>query len=180
MTPHVSAFALLPNLLSLARLLVSPYIFKLIVDREYAAVLIWFAFAGFSDFLDGWIARRFHASSPLGAILDPVADKVLQSGSFVALAVAGAIPWWLASIVLGRDLLILGFAAMELARGRKRDLSPSLWGKWSTVAQIVFVLVVVAGNAGLSALGWITPMQWITVGLTAWSGLDYSRRAFTQ
>lgn len=167
----------IPNLLSTARILVSPYIFFLILAHEYRQVLVWFAIAGFSDFLDGWIARRYNASSWLGTLLDPVADKLLQSGSLVSLAFAGAIPWWLAWLALGRDLLILGFAVIAMLSGLRREFAPTWLGKWSTTAQILFVLSVVSSQAGFPGGILVTPLLWVTAVLTAWSGFDYTFRS---
>ena len=79
----------LPNLFSGARLLLAPYIFWLMWRRDYGAGLIWFLFCGITDGIDGWIARAWNAQSRLGAMLDPIGDKLLLSGSFVVLAIDG-------------------------------------------------------------------------------------------
>ncbi len=103
--------------------------------REYGPVLGWFLFCGITDGVDGWIARRWNAQSRLGAMLDPIGDKLLLSGSFVVLAIDGAMEWWLAVLVLGRDVVILLFAAAMLLFSKKKlEFPPSWWGKSSTVA----------------------------------------------
>jgi cardiolipin synthase len=139
----------LPNILSFARLILAPYIFYLMWQREYGAVLIWFVISGITDGLDGWIARKWHAESRLGAMLDPIGDKLLLSGSFLVLALDGAIAKWLAALVLGRDLIILLFAAAILLWSkRKAAFPPSWWGKSSTVAQICYIVALVGHLGG--------------------------------
>jgi cardiolipin synthase (CMP-forming) len=165
----------IPNLFSLARLALAPYVFVLLSRRDYRLALVLFGIAGLTDWLDGVFARRFGTTSRLGAVLDPVADKVLLSGSFLVLALTGAIETWVAALVIGRDLLILLFAAGAfLVSKTRRDFPPSAWGKASTVVQIAFVLAVVGQLTSM-----IVPLQWLTVALTAWSGVDYAWRLWT-
>jgi len=163
----------IPNLLTAARLLAAPYILYLLWTAEYRTALVGFAIASATDVLDGFIARRFHAASKIGALLDPIADKVLLSGSFLTLGLKGVIPWWLMAIVLGRDLLILGFAIVALARGTRREFPPSVWGKASTAAQIAYVLFTVGHEAAITPLIVATILGWISATLTLWSGVDY-------
>jgi cardiolipin synthase len=138
--------------------------------------LVWFAIAGVTDVLDGFLARRLKAGSRMGALLDPIADKVLLSGSFLTLGLKGIIPLWLTAFVLGRDLMIVGFAVAALARKTRRAFPPSVWGKASTGAQIAYVLFAVGHQAGLAPLTVVLILGWITFGLTVWSGIDYARR----
>ena len=163
----------IPNLLTAARLLAAPYILYLLWTAEYRTALVGFAIASATDVLDGFIARRFHAASKIGALLDPIADKVLLSGSFLTLGLKGVIPWWLMAIVLGRDLLILGFAIVALARGTRREFPPSVWGKASTAAQIAYVLFTVGHEAAITPLIVATILGWIAATLTIWSGVHY-------
>jgi cardiolipin synthase len=166
----------LPNLLTAARLLAAPYILYLLWTGGYRTALVWFAIASATDVLDGFLARSLHASSRLGALLDPVADKVLLSGSFLTLGLKHVIPFWLMGIVLGRDFLILGFAIVALARGMRRDFPPSVWGKTSTAAQIAYVLFAVGHQASITPLIVATVLGWTVTALTVWSGIDYVRR----
>lgn len=168
----------LPNLLSIFRLLLAPYICYLIVRREFGWVLDWFALAAATDALDGWLARKLGVESHVGTALDPIADKVLLSGAFVALAVIGAIPLWLAGIVLGRDALILLVAGTILALGKdRRKFPPSVWGKLSTVAQAAYVVAVIISSAGVSLTRTVAVIGFVVAALAIWSGLDYARRA---
>jgi cardiolipin synthase len=167
----------LPNVLSLARLLMAPVVGYLIWKREYGWVLDVLVVAAATDAADGWLARRMGAESRLGVALDPIADKALLSGASLALAVTGAMPWWLAGIVLGRDALILAVAGALVARGgEQREFPPSLWGKLSTVAQVAYVLAVVVSNAGLGLARTVVVLSFVVAALTVWSGLDYGRR----
>jgi len=154
----------------------APYIFHLLWTNRYKTALAWFAIVGITDALDGFVARRFGAQSQLGAYLDPVADKVLLSGTFVILAWNSLIPMSLAFMVLGRDLLILIFAGFAMLSSKKlQPFPPSIWGKLSTVAQVAYALLGVAAGAGYANAVLLFALGWITVGLTVWSGLDYAR-----
>jgi len=163
----------IPNLLTAARLLAAPYILYLLWTGAYRTALVWFAIASATDVLDGFLARRLHVVSRVGALLDPVADKVLLSGSFLVLGLKIIIPLSLTVFVLGRDLMILMFALAALVRRTRRDFPPSIWGKASTAAQIAYVLFAVGHEAALSPLWMMVILGWITFGLTIWSGIDY-------
>src|SRR5262249_41883884 len=97
----------LPNLLTLSRLALVPFIIQAILDGRHLAALALFAIAAATDLLDGAAARRFGISTPVGAYLDPIADKCLMSGVFLALAMARLAPWWFVCVVFGRDIYIL-------------------------------------------------------------------------
>jgi cardiolipin synthase len=167
-----------PNLLSTLRLLAAPYVFVLLASARHREALLWMVLIGATDGLDGYIARNFNATSRLGAYLDPLADKVLLSGSFLTLGLLGAIPAWLVWLVLGRDLLILLFAAVILTLTRqRRDFPPSWAGKVSTTVQIVYILLVTASGASLIPSVFPDLGQWIVLAVTGWSSVDYARRA---
>lgn len=161
----------LPNLLTLVRIAIAPYIFFLMWTGVYSNALIWFGLAALTDALDGFLARRLSASSRMGALLDPLADKILLSGAFLVLALAGAVPRWLAVLVLGRDALLLAGGAVVLKARLLRDLAPSVWGKASTAVQMLYLIAVLAGLA-------VPALAYLTAALTAWSGADYAVRFF--
>src|SRR5689334_10199017 len=96
----------LPNLFTLARLLLTPFVIFAILDGRHTSALLLFALAGFTDFLDGFAARRLKLATQSGAYLDPIADKCLLSGVFLALAAARIVPSWVVILIFGRDLLI--------------------------------------------------------------------------
>jgi cardiolipin synthase (CMP-forming) len=167
----------LPNILSTARILVAPYLFFLLWRREYGLALLVMLLAGISDGVDGYIARRYAAGSRLGAILDPIGDKILLSGSFLVLALDRAIPLWLAWIVLGRDALILLFAAAVLVFTKdRRAFPPTWWGKASTVCQICCVLALLLHFTGFAPMWLVTLGIWLTAAFAAVSGADYAAR----
>ncbi len=132
----------LPNVLTTLRLLLALPLCWMILQAQFEAVL-WIALAaGLSDGVDGWLARRLDATSRYGAIVDPLADKVMLSGAYPCMAFVGLIPWWLALLVIGRDVVIvLGALAYHAVRGRY-DMAPSGLGKFSTFLQILFALLV--------------------------------------
>ncbi len=101
----------IPNAISLLRIILVAPILMLILRNDFAIALGLFVVAGFSDGVDGYLARRFQWHTRLGALLDPVADKLLVNGLFITLAYMQLAPVWLAAIVIARDVIILGGAA---------------------------------------------------------------------
>jgi len=165
-----------PNILTLSRITITPWIGLLLARQEYPTALPVLFFTGMSDALDGFLARRFGMGSPLGAKLDPIADKFLVATVFLALAFNGSLPWWFVVLAFARDLLILGFAAWAIATGTKVELSPTIWGKVSTALQLLL-----AGGVVLhAALGWawfapvIPLLLWSSTAMTLWSGVHYA------
>ncbi len=169
---------LIPNLLSAARLALAPYLFLLLWRREYGMALAVCFIAGVTDAFDGMLARRWKASSRIGAYLDPIGDKVLLSGSFLTLALDGAIAKWVAVLVFGRDALILLLAAAGFLLTNIRSFPPSWWGKASTTAQICYVVALLAHFCGFFPMALVELGKWIVVVLAIWSGLDYLRIAW--
>ena len=133
----------IPNLITILRIvLVLPVIWALLSEK-FAAALILFAVAGFSDALDGFLAKHYHWQSRLGSILDPVADKLLLMASFAALTWLGLLPVWLLWLVLGRDVVIvLGGLIYHYHLGQF-DLTPLWSSKINTLLQILLVLAVI-------------------------------------
>ena len=156
------------NLLTLLRLVLVPFVILAILEGRHSLALALFAGAALTDLLDGAVARRFRLATPAGAWLDPVADKCLLSGVFLALAGAGTVPWWLVFIVFGRDFYILAGAATVMLLTPVREFPPSIWGKLSTLIQIVTVVVCMAGNS--------SAMLWPCAAFTIWSGIHYTWR----
>jgi len=167
------------NLLTIVRLLISPLVIWVILERRFAAAMALLALAGLSDALDGPLARRTKCVTRLGAYLDPVADKLLLSGSYLALAAVGAAPWWLVALIFGRDLLILAMAGAALLFTRIREFPPSRWGKLSTVTQVITgaTLLAAAGCPWPPLARLASALVWAAAAATVGSGLDYARRA---
>ena len=163
-----------PNLVTLLRLLLAPFVAADILNGNYRRAIALFFLAGLTDVIDGLLARRMGESSRVGAYLDPIADKILLSVIYVALGLAEAIPWWMVAVVFGRDILILAMAAYGLLFTKIRKFPPSVWGKLSTFFQISAALMVMCGRAGFPA-----PVRlaiWLMVGATVWSGIHYGWR----
>lgn len=131
-----------PNLLTLLRLFIIPYLFIQILDHHYGIALSLFVLAGISDALDGSIARMLHQSTRLGQYLDPIADKLLLSTLFLTLTHLGLIPRYVAVLVFSRDLGILLISSVLYVTNTLRDFRPSILGKANTLIQIFAVLVV--------------------------------------
>jgi cardiolipin synthase len=134
--------ALLPNLISFARLLCVPVAVWLILNQRFAIAFWLFLLAGISDAVDGFIAKRFRAKSELGAYLDPLADKVLIVSIYVALGVTGIIPLWIVILVVSRDIMIVGAIILSWLIDRPVQIRPHMISKVNTALQIVFAGLV--------------------------------------
>jgi cardiolipin synthase len=141
----------LPNLVTLVRLVLAPFIAADILHGHYGRAIVILFIAGFTDVIDGYLARRLKLTTSTGAYFDPIADKILLSVIYISLGFAGAMPWWMVAVVFGRDLLILAMAGYGLAFTTLRKFPPSLWGKISTLFQIAAALVVMGDRAGIPA-----------------------------
>ncbi len=157
----------LPNLLSLARLLATPFVVIFLMAGDHRRALWICLAAGASDLLDGYLARRLGSESQTGAYLDPLADKVMLGATYLAFGIGGLTPMWLVAIVFGRDALMLVALAGFFLFTKLRDFPPTIWGKLSTTVQIGFVVVVLTGNSS-------PPLVWLTAVTTAWSGVHYA------
>ncbi len=158
----------IPNILTILRLALLPFILIELSAGRRETGLPLLIFSGSTDFIDGWLARRFHWESKLGAILDPIADKLLLVSLFLALGIDGSIPWWLVSIVIGRDVLLLLGAAFLFRR--LKSFPPSKAGKLSTIIQGITVLAVLFHV-------WPWPFFIATAAITIISGGHYFWRA---
>jgi cardiolipin synthase (CMP-forming) len=135
----------LPNFLTLIRILSIPFFLVFLSYHRYLEALIIFIIGGITDFLDGLAARLMKQQTPLGAYLDPIADKLLVITSFIVLGVIGGIPMWLAIIVVSRDVLIItGYAIMFFLTDERPEVKPSLIGKFSTLLQLFTLGVALA------------------------------------
>jgi cardiolipin synthase len=166
------------NLLTLLRLLLVPFVIVAILDGDHVRALLLFAGAAVTDVLDGLAARRFGLATQAGLYLDPIADKCLLSGVFLALASARLVPRWLVAVIFGRDIYILCAAGFLLWLTPVRSFPPSVWGKASTFVQIVTAVICLTRNVldlpVLDALS--SAMLWLCTAFTIWSGLHYTWR----
>ncbi|HEY7167607.1 MAG TPA: CDP-alcohol phosphatidyltransferase family protein [Candidatus Binatia bacterium] len=128
----------LPNFLTLIRILTIPFFLVYLAYHRYWEALIIFIVGGVTDFLDGLLARLMKQETPLGAYLDPVADKLLVFSSYTMLGLIDAIPTWLAVGVISRDvLLVLGYATIYFLFGQRFEIKPTRVGKASTMLQLL-------------------------------------------
>jgi cardiolipin synthase len=140
-------FASLPNFITIGRLVLTPAVIALAIDERWSSAFLVFVVAGVSDALDGWLAKTYHLQSELGAVLDPLADKALIVSIYVALAHAGALPAWLAILVVSRDALIVGGVVVAWFVSRPVKVRPHISSKLTTAAQLGFAAFILAGKA---------------------------------
>jgi cardiolipin synthase (CMP-forming) len=164
------------NLVTELRVLAVPAILVAVAYRRFGWALAIFVFAGISDGFDGWLARRFQQQSALGTYLDPLADKSLLAGLFIALALVGVLPWALTILVFSRDVCILVAALVLYLSTRFHDFRPIWWGKASTTAELATVGVALLqcvapyrGVVDLERFGWFAVTFFALV-----SGVDYA------
>jgi cardiolipin synthase len=165
-----------PNQLTFLRLAFLPFfIIAIKYDNYFVALAILFI-SGISDALDGLLARELNQRTAVGAYLDPIADKLLLSSSYLALALKGKIGWWLAILVLGRDVMLLIACATILLVVGYRPFPPSVWGKAATFFEISLIFLVLVLAVWNNHLLWILRMicAYIVASLVIISGLYYS------
>ena len=171
-----------PNLLSLLRLCLAPFLVLAVLDHRNELAFSLFVTAGVTDALDGLLARMLHQRTMLGQYLDPVVDKLLLSTLFLVLHHEGLISLLVTVLVFARDLGILMVAAVLYATTSIRNFGPSIFGKANTVAQILAVSAVLLARFWHPA--WVVFIRngslAATVVLTVLSGFHYAIRATTQ
>jgi CDP-diacylglycerol--glycerol-3-phosphate 3-phosphatidyltransferase len=170
---------LLPAL-TFGRILAVPAVMALILagpdnKSAYTAAAIVFAVAASTDFVDGYLARRWAVTTKLGSFLDTTADKLLVSGALIALVDVKRASPWIAAIIVGRELLILGLRGVVAAEGTV--FPPSIWGKLKTNVQFVaiFLAIVQWGNG----LGPLRLVEWALLAaavITVVSAVEYIAR----
>lgn len=145
-----------PNQLTLLRMAFLPFIVNKLLEHHFKGALILTLLAGLSDGLDGLLARRLHQQTLLGQYLDPIADKLLLSTTFLVLSVVDLIPWKYTVLVFSRDVCILLVSGVLYTIAGLRDFRPSIFGKANTFAQVAAVLFVM--------LFQIHGVHWVWVG----------------
>lgn len=136
----------IPNLLAIIRLVLTPIVMWLILAspgdtplKLLAAVI--FVVAALTDFADGYLARRWKITTTLGAFLDTVADKILVTGALIALVEVGTTSSWVAFIIIGREIAVMGLRSV--AALDSGTVPPSIWGKWKATIQFVAITVAI-------------------------------------
>lgn len=175
-TPRRNPLSTAPNLLTIIRLCLAPFLVSCILENRFEVAFILFVIAGITDGLDGFLARVLKQGTTLGQYLDPIADKLLLSTLFVVLTYKSLIPTTVTVLVFGRDFAILIVAAVMYAVVGRRDFGPSIFGKANTLAEITAVAVVLLHQ--LVAAKWVAILRLValdsTIGLTILSGLHYA------
>ena len=175
-SPRLNPLRAMPNLLTIVRICLAPFLVMAILERRFAASFILFVAAGLTDALDGTLARLLQQRTMLGQYLDPVADKLLLSTLFLVLTHMELIPARVTVLVFGRDLGILLVAALLYAAVGRREFKPSIFGKANTVAQVTAVgAVLLEQTYPARWVLWLRPVALdATMVLTVASGLHYA------
>ncbi len=163
----------LANWLTIIRILLIPVFVILLVYRRVTGALIVFVLAALTDTLDGYIARTRGRQTRLGAFLDPMADKLLMTASFITLTALKMLPFWITAVVISRDLvLILGTALIHVSGGQVHP-SPTLLGKATTALQMGTVLSAMLARHFDVAVALKGGLIWATAILSVASGAQY-------
>ncbi len=177
-----SSIVTIPNLITFLRMALIPIFAILLFYGYHAWALFAFVFAGISDGIDGFIARRYNQQSELGTILDPIADKLLMTTAFVIMTLPNIfpsmrhlpVPFWVTASVIGRDVLIIAVAVAIFIITNFRGFRPSWLGKASTVVQISAVILILLAAVVPSLQGLYLPTVYATTVAFAFSsGIHY-------
>ena len=169
----------LPNILALLRIALAPLMLWFLVERDFYFVQSWhpswfdyfagliFVLASVTDFFDGYIARKWDQMTKLGAILDPLADKMLMLAGFIGLMIIDRASAWAVFLILSREFFITGLRVVAVGEGK--SVASTMAGKIKTVVQMVAI--------GFLIMNWpfATTLLWIAVILTLYSGYEYLR-----
>jgi cardiolipin synthase len=161
-----------PNAVSFTRILLAPVIAWAIWADNSRLALAFFALAAATDFLDGFLARTAQATTRLGVYLDPIADKILLSVVYIALGVTSRVPLWFVSIVFGRDLALIVASAIAMKVSSYDNYRPTIWGKISTLWQIVAAVAAIASAESV----YTRDIVYISATATVWSAIHYTYR----
>ncbi|TGO88489.1 hypothetical protein BPOR_0159g00040 [Botrytis porri] len=188
LTPHENIYTI-PNILTFSRLIAAPVCGYLVLHDQHAWAVGLFAYAGITDLVDGWIARKWNLQTVVGTVIDPMADKTLMTILTVCLAIKGGLPVWLATIILGRDI---GLAISAIywrwislpppkTFSRYWDFSlpsaevhPTTISKYNTALQ----LGLIGATTALPLITWdvgiaMTGLKYLVATTTIWSGMSY-------
>lgn len=167
----------IPNIITLGRLFLVPYVIIMIMHREWDYAFAAFLIAGISDAVDGAMARRLDIRSELGAYLDPVADKALLVSIYVALALVGVLPDWIAILVVSRDIMLVGGVVLSWVLSKPIAIDPSMISKVNTAMQITLAAVALGAHAfGIEDRVFLPQLIWTVAALTIASAAAYFAR----
>ena len=178
----------LPNQLTLLRILLSVIFVVLLsldVTNAYAWSLLVFLVASFTDFLDGYLARKHNLVTDFGKLMDPLADKILVAAALVLLVEDSLLPAWFVIVILLREFLVTGVRMLALQS--QAVIAADRWGKLKTIFQIILIGVVMARHAFRYDFAWdlgqfdqlldytVEALIYIVLALTLYSGFGYSK-----
>jgi len=170
---------LLPNLLTIVRILAIPIILLLLFSpgRAYQVITAFlFLLVAMTDTLDGYLARRRGMVSTLGQFLDPLADKLLIVTALIALILARGIPLWMVVVIVGREIAVTGLRGIAVSQSI--IISPSTLGKYKTVFEVASITLLIY-NGGYSSISFYhvgIGLLWVALALAVLSGFDYFRK----
>lgn len=166
------------NLLTILRLILIPFFVTCIFYQRFLLALMIFFMAAITDGLDGLVARTFNQKTPLGEILDPMADKLLLVTAFIVLSLPRftllpPLPFWLTAAVISRDVfIVLGALVINIATGFSQ-FRPSVPGKINTLVQVVTIVLFLTANVTHLLEDWLPIIYLLALGMTIFSGLHY-------
>lgn len=159
----------LPNKLTVLRVILIPFfVTTLMMEYRYAAVGVFVA-ASLTDFLDGYIARKYNLVTNFGKFMDPLADKLLVCAALVCLVELQQLPSWMVIIIVSREFIISGFRLVAVEQGVV--IAASYWGKFKTTFQMIAIILLIVNIPALSIITSIC--TWIALALTLISLYDY-------
>jgi cardiolipin synthase (CMP-forming) len=193
-TPHENIYTL-PNILTFSRLLAAPAIGYFIINSNPIAALSLFFYAGVTDLIDGWVARRYNSQTVVGTVIDPMADKTLMTICVLALGYTGQFPWWLVVIIFGRDVALaisaiyFRWISLPPPKTMRRywdfslpsaEVRPTEISKINTLLQLLLVgdAMVLPVLPSMLVENWnlvgvLEGWELLVAGTTMWSGLSY-------
>jgi cardiolipin synthase (CMP-forming) len=166
----------IPNSLTILRILLIPCYIGLLIYGRFGQALIVLLVAGLTDLLDGAIARMKNQYTRLGAVLDPLADKLLLTSGFITLSMIHLIPLWVTILVVSRDLILLLGTAVAHFTDSRLDITPTFLGKGTTFFQLAYVVMVIFLTSHHIDLTVMLPLLFCMVSFTLLSGLHYLYR----
>ncbi len=175
----------LPNSITLTRIFLVPLLVVVLltkfeghrilgIHKELVGAAI-FGLAALTDLLDGYVARRRKQITPLGQMIDPIADKLLTAAAFISLVQLNLAPAWMVAVIIGREMAVTGLRSVAYARGI--SMPASALGKTKMIAQVVAILALILGMEQLQAFYLLGVVAlWVVLVLTVVSGVDYYRK----
>lgn len=161
------------NKLTILRVILIPIFIYFLLNQYSLLALMIFSIASFTDFLDGYLARKLNLITNFGKFMDPLADKLLVTSALICFVELGALSSWVVILILSREFIVSIFRAIAAAEGIV--ISASIWGKAKTISQMMMIIVVLLHNYPFSMIS--LPMDsiliWIATALTVISGIDY-------